>query len=138
MKKLFFLPFILGLFIFAACGDDDSSSDTTPEYHIHINSPNTDEKHVGDEITVDVVAEDHNGGTVHHVKIRIYNKATGEEIYNKPDDAHVHETDGKFEHTENITLNVAEHTDWIVEAKVWGHEAGTHEVMETVEFHVHP
>ncbi|MFT5168360.1 MAG: hypothetical protein ACI8P3_003603, partial [Saprospiraceae bacterium] len=33
---------------------------------------------------------------------------------------------------------VMEDTDWILEAKVWGHEGGVGEVMESIEFHVHP
>lgn len=37
-----------------------------------------------------------------------------------------------------LTLDVDAHTDWIVEAKAWGHEAGAAEGMETIEFHVHP
>ncbi|MEZ4954585.1 MAG: hypothetical protein R2825_13535 [Saprospiraceae bacterium] len=139
MKKLFFLPiFVLVLFVFAACGDDDSTTDTTPEYHVHINSPNTDDKHVGDSIHIHVNFEDHNGGTVHHVNVRIYNKATGEEIYNMPTDAHVHAESGSYDHHDDFQLNVTEHTDWVLIAKVWGHEDGVGEVSESIEFHVHP
>ena len=137
MKKLFFLPFLLGILLVTACGDDDTSSDA-PSYQITINSPNADDKHVGDEITVDVSVAESSSTTVHHVNIKIINKATGEEIFNKPDDAHVHEEDGQFDFSEPFTLNIDEHTDWIMEVKAWGHEDGLAEVMETVEFHVHP
>ena len=137
MKNLLFLTFIFGLFVFTACGDDDSAMDTTPDYHIHVNSPNTDDKHVGDEITVSIEFEDHNGGKVHHVNVRIFNKVTGEEILNEPTEAHVH-ADVMHEFTKIMNLNVEAHTDWILEAKVWGHDAGLAEVTETVEFHVHP
>ena len=33
---------------------------------------------------------------------------------------------------------VEAHSDWVLEAKVWGHGAGEQEVMESIEFHVHP
>jgi len=109
-----------------------------PNYQISIMSPSADDKHVGDTIHIHVNFEDINGGTVHHIKVRIYNKDSGTEIYHQPTVAHVHETSGKYEHHDNLVLNVSEHTDWILEASVWGHEAGTHEKMDNIEFHVHP
>ncbi len=56
--------------------------------------------------------------------------------------AHVHETSGEYGYHDDFVLsnenNVEGHTDWILEAKVWGHEAGDGEVIEMIEFHVHP
>ena len=107
-------------------------------YHIHIHSPNMDDKHVGDEVMFHFDVEEPTGQTVHHVQARIYNKANGTEFFVGPDDAHVHEEDGTFEMMQSLTLDVDAHTDWIVEVKAWGHEAGEAEVMEILEFHVHP
>ena len=129
-------------FLITACGDDESPTTTDFDYHVHIHSPNADNKHVGDTIHIHVEFESHTGETVHHAKVRIYNKAENTEIYNKPDAAHVHETDGVYEWHDDFILSnangVNEHTDWVLEAKVWGHEAGAGEEMKTVEFHVHP
>ena len=109
------------------------------DYHIHIHSPNTDDKNVGDEFMLHVEVEDHNGATIHHVNVKIYNKADNSEVlYDGPADAHVHQDGGSYELMESIKLDVEGHTDWIVEAKAWGHMAGMGEVMETLEFHVHP
>ena len=87
--------------------------------------------------------ESHTGETVHHANIKIYNKVDPTQvIYDAPGDAHVHETDGLFDYHDDFPLTaekgVAAHTDWILEAKVWGHDAGVAEVIESIEFHVHP
>ncbi len=139
MKNYFFLVLLFSCFIgFNACSDDDMEQMDTPDYHAHINSPNADDKKVGDKINIEINFEDHNGGTVHHVKVRIVNAADGTEIYKKPNEAHVHETSGKYTYSDELTLNVDAHTDWLLIAKVWGHEAGAHEVSDTLGFHVHP
>ena len=139
MKNLILLFTLIGAISFVACNDDDNGTDEMmPDYHAHIMSPTTDDKNVGDTIHIHVDFEDHNGGTVHHVNVRIYNKATGDEIYNAPADAHVHDESGAYEFHDDVLLDVDAHSDWILEAKIWGHEAGEHEEMESIEFHVHP
>lgn len=144
MKQLFFLSFMLSFSILiTSCGDDDNAMEEVDyQYHAHIHTPNTDDKKVGDDLDIDIEFESHSGEAVHHVNVRIYNKADSTEIYNQPDVAHVHETDGLFEFEDTFTLSnangVVAHTDWILEAKVWGHEGRDGEVTETVEFHVHP
>ncbi len=130
-------------FLMTACDKDDDADEATDfDYHAHIHTPNTDDKHVNDALEISIDFESHTGEAVHHVKVRIYNKDDNTEIYNKPDVAHVHETDGKLEYQDMLMLSndngVMGHTDWILEAKVWGHDAGEGEVVETVEFHVHP
>ena len=86
--------------------------------------------------------ESHVGETVHHINVRIYNAADNTEIYNKPSNAHVHEESGTYEYHDDFMLiednGVNAHSDWILEAKVWGDGEGKGEVIETVEFHVHP
>ncbi len=132
MKKFLFLSLLAVLFTFNACKDDDGGV-KAPDYHAHIESPNATEKAVGDLLQISVNFEDHNKGTIHHINVRIFEKDSGVEIYNKPTSAHVHaEKEYKFE--DQIQLTTAGH--WVLEAKVWGHDDGAAEVKETVEFHV--
>lgn len=146
MKKFFYLFLLAGFVGFVACDKDDHEHDDemdTPEYHAHINSPNEDDKHVGDTIHIHVDFEEHDGMTVHHVNVKIYNEKDPTIIaFDGPTDAHVHEESGKYELHADLVLdggaNVMEHTDWILEAKVWGHEDGAAEVTEMIKFHVHP
>lgn len=143
-KFLLSILLIFSMLAFA-CNDDeaehmDDNSET--EYSVAINSPSTDDKNVNDDIHIHVVFESATAQTIHHVNIRIYNVETNEEIYNGPSDAHVHQESGMFEIHDDISLTntngVEAHTDWILEAKVWGHEAGLGEVVESIQFHVHP
>ena len=132
MKKFLFLTLLTAVFAFNACKDDDTTTDE-PDYHAHIESPDTSDKLVGDMLHIHVNFEDHNGGTVHHINVRIYNKDTNVEIYNKPTSAHVH-AEGEYLFEDEIELTTAGH--WVLEAKVWGHDDGVAEVVESVEFHV--
>jgi len=138
-----FLLLSISLFMFS-CGDDDAMEDavTDFDYHAHVHSPSADDKNVGDMIHIHTDFTSETGEAVHHIKVRIYNKADNTEIYNQPDDAHVHETSGMAEFHDDFELSAANgveaHTDWILEAKVWGHNAAEGEVIETIEFHVHP
>ncbi|HMQ64397.1 MAG TPA: hypothetical protein PKE06_27180 [Flavilitoribacter sp.] len=141
MKKMLFLPLAIALIGFAACKDKEDMG-TDYDYHAHIHSPNTDAKHIDDAIHIEVDFESHTGETVHHINIRIYNKATNVEVYNKPTDAHVHATSGEYTYEDDFVLSEANgftaHSDWVLEAKVWGDADGEGEEMSTVEFHVHP
>lgn len=140
MKNVIFLIALLSVaIVISSC--DKGSTPIDYDYHAHIHSPNTDDKHVGDTIHIHVDFESHTGEAVEHVKVRVYNKDDGTEIYNMPTDIHVHSENGSYEHHDDLVLSAANgvdsHTDWILEAKVWAEEAGT-EVTETIEFHVHP
>ncbi len=112
------------------------------EYHAHIHSPNTVDKHLNDALDIEVDFEDHTGNTVHHIQIRIYNKLTLAEVYLMPSEPHVHATSGEYTFTDTFDLTEANgitpDSDWVLEAKVWGEEDGELEEVETVEFHVQP
>lgn len=138
MKNLYLCLLAIMVTGFMACENNDEEPMMTTSYEITIDNPTTDDKKVGDMLDIKVVASEANDGTVHHMKVRIYNKADNQEIYNQPDDAHVHSMTGSYTFEDQIMLDVDGHTDWILEAKVWGHEAGAAEVVKTVEFHVHP
>ncbi len=140
--KFSFLILAIAL-AFTSCDDDEPTVEPINfDYHAHVSEPTTEDKHVNDALTIAIDFESHTGETVHHVNVRIYNKADGTEIYNEPGDAHVHEESGEFKYTDTLMLSndngIEAHSDWILEAKVWAHEAGLAEVIETVEFHVHP
>ena len=144
MNKLFYIFFVISSsFLIFSCSDDDVvEMEVEYDYHAHIHSPNADTKAIGDTIHVHVEFESHSGETVEHVYVRIYNSADGVEIYNAPSDAKVNDESGAYELHADVILSEANginsHTDWVVEAKVWGLEDGQGESIETVEFHVHP
>jgi len=135
MKNLVYLFLLFGLAFFNACKSDEVNSAT--EYLVHINSPaaNTVKK-VGEDLPVKVTFEEQNGGTVHHINVRIFNKVTNAEVYNKPAEAHVH-TAASYTFEDNVTLHVAA-GDYVLEAKVWGHDDGVAETIEKVAFKVEP
>ncbi len=127
------------LFFISSC---DKEEDKVYDYEIMIMSPNNLDKNVGDSIHLHINFESKTMEPVHHIKVRIYNESTGVEVYNAPSEAHVHEMDGYIEHHADFFLNndngVDADSDWILEARVWGHDAGAEEVMDTLKFHVHP
>jgi len=139
MKNLLYLSLLFGLCFVVACSDDDDDDthEETTTYSITIMSPDTAAKHVGDTVHLHVNFDEADGGTIHHVNVRIYERDSGEEIYTAPTEAHVH-TDAHYEHHDDVVLDVTGHSNWVLEAKVWGHEDGEHEVTMTREFHVHP
>lgn len=155
MNKLLILSLsILSILFFNAC-DKDDDNDTDYGYSARIMEPSADDKKVGDEVHLHVVFESSTGEPVHNVNVKVYNKADNSIVlYDGPEDAHVHATEGNHEVHADIALteanNVEADTHWIVEAKVWPHHDGDdgehshgdeeddeHTVTETVEFHVH-
>ena len=145
MKNLFFL-FLVAVtpLFFVACDDEDDDvdghehMDVDPQYQAQILQPNSDMKAVGETVHIHAEFESLAGEIIHHINVRIYEKGNeSNEMYNAPDVKHVMSTE-KVEHHADFELTEDMlHKDLILEAKVWGHEADTHEVIETVEFHVH-
>jgi hypothetical protein len=143
MNKTYFSILVLVLgFVMISCDKDDKKEEVDYAYHAHIHSPNTDAKHVNDELVINVNFESHTGETIHHVNIKIYNKADNTVVYNKPNDAHVGQSSGDFTFEDTFILSnengVEAHSNWILEAKVWGSSEEEGEVVDTLEFHVHP
>jgi len=141
MKNVLFLALIFNLVFITSCGDDEEPT-LVFDYSNVVNSPDSSDKNVDDTIDISIDFESATGEPVHHVNVRIYNVATNEEVYNMPTDAHVHDLSGKFTYTDSFVLSnangVMAHSDWMLETKVWGHEAGAEEVIESIPFHVHP
>jgi hypothetical protein len=139
MNKFFLMLAMVAITFWIACKDEDDPVDIY-EYHAHIHSPGTDDKHLGDTLRIDVEFESHTGEPVHHINVRIVNLSTQAEVYNQPAEAHVHATSGVYVFEDEVVLSVANgfgEGDWVLEATVWGHEEGIEEVSESVQFHVH-
>lgn len=142
MKFLFATMLFLGI-LFSSCtkephsghGDKDNF-----EYHAHINAPDATAKSLGDMLEIAVTFESHTGKPVHHVQVTIKDNTVNTIIYTKPTEAHVHETDGKYEFKDTIELSTAnqfkQNGDYTLTAKVWGHDAGQNEEVERVSFKV--
>ncbi len=140
MKYLIYSLFLVGFVAtFAACDKKDDDDHEEHEFHVHIMSPDSTDKHVGDTIHIHVEFENESGGEVDEVNVEIKNKEDGTVIYSAPASSHVHEESGLYEHHDDIILDVEAHTNWILTAKVWsGHDDDADQVSSTVEFHVHP
>ena len=147
MNKLYFSILLLFSFtLFVTSCDDEMPTETIDfEYQAEIRSPSTEDKKVGESIHIHVDFESLASKTIHHINVKIYNKLDPTQvIYNKPEGegAHVHAEEGEYGYHADFDLTAEEgvtaHSDWILEAKVWGHEAGLGEVVESIEFHVHP
>ena len=132
----------LALLLSACTKDDNEDQGNSTAYDISILSPNSDDKHLGDTLTIEVSFTEKHTGIVHHINIAIKNRDTGVIVYSKPNVAHVHEESGHLVFADNFILSemngVSAHTDWVLTAKVWGHEEGVAEEMHELEFHVHP
>ena len=145
MTKLFSLGTLLilvSLFLYSCGSDDDSTETVDYDYHAHINAPTNEAKNVSDTMHIHINFESHTGEPVHHINVRVYNETdTTNVVYNKPTEAHVHEMSGEYDYHDNFILSNANgitgHSDWILEAKVWG-EDGAGVVVDTIGFHVHP
>jgi hypothetical protein len=135
MKKLLFLGLLFSVLMFNACKDDDEMT-TGTEYHIHFMEPaNNASLAVGDMLHVHIEFDEHNGGTVHHINVRAYNKTTGTELFSTPAEAHVHGVSPYSFEYEYLLDGTAVGT-YVIEAKVWGHDDGVAEVTESREFTV--
>ena len=147
MQKLWFLLFSITTLTFIACESeqhhDDDIDSLTFEYSLNIISPSVDDKKVDDSIHLHVNFDEAHGETVHHINVKIYEAGNPENvIFNGPDDAHVHNESGHHEFQSDFILSnengINEHTDWVMEARVWGHEDGLNEQQTSQQFHVHP
>jgi len=131
-----------------SCNDDEAMEDdmmpAATEYAIQVMSPSADDKKVGEEIHIHVNFDETNMSTIHHVNVKIFKDGDDTVVmYDGPAEAHIHDDSGHYELHADVLLdstnNVAAHTDWVVEAKVWGHDSGVAEVIDNSRmFHVHP
>jgi len=136
------------LTILAACNkneatviDVDKHTDEM-NYSVMIMKPDTSMKMLGDTMHMHVNFSEADGKTIHHVNVKIYQKDNPTNvIYNMPTDAHIHDMDGSYEHHDDLILSMANgvvgHKDYVMEAKIWGHDAGAYEQMMSREFHIH-
>ncbi len=111
-------------------------------YAIAIMKPDTSMKMMDSTMHIHVRFTEKDNKTVHHVKVKIYQTDNPSNvIYDMPTDAHVHATNGQYDHHDDLVLSasngVVGHKNYTLEAKVWGHEVGKHEVTVTRGFHIH-
>lgn len=132
-----------------SCKDDHNHEDTDYGYSVDIVSPPIDtnegvnlaaDKKVGQTLAVKVDFTSATGEKVHNIAVRIYK--VGEETTLAHDfHNHVH-VDATYSYEEKIELtdanSIGAHSDWVLEAKVWGHEEGLQEMVKTIGFQVHP
>jgi len=130
----------------AEAEEDDGScvhdhGPTPLDYHIHIHTPDTSNKSMGDTLALHIDFMSHTNSTVHNVVVQIYNKATDSVIFTTPAFEHVHATSGKYVVDEDVVISTANgfsmNSDWVLLAKVFGHNH-MGEVKDSLQFHVNP
>lgn len=139
MKHIFSFLIAFSVIILVACNHDDNDPVSIYEYHAHIHQPDTLARNIGDTLQIEIDFESHTGQPVHHINVRIFNKSTNAVVYEKPDEAHVHDTSGAYTFEDQFVLSAANGLsagDWILEAKVWGEADGEEETSEKIEFHL--
>lgn len=127
--------------LFAGCNDDNTMHSNL-DYEITINKPTTDMKMISETMHIHIDFNSATSETIHHINVKIYETDNNSVVvYDKPTEAHIHEESGTYEYHHDFELTdankIVAHTDYTLEAKVWGHETGAEEVLETVKFHVH-
>lgn len=139
MKYFLILIATINLVLFA-CSDDDTK--LIYDYHAHIEQPVKTSFQLNDSFNIQINFESHTGETVHHINVRIINKSTGVEVYNKPSNEHVDDPSGSYEFTDAFLLSAANgfstNSTYVLEAKVWGHEDGIEEEISKFEFSIKP
>lgn len=140
MKNNIYLFLAMWIITFG-CGKDDDTHSSVFDYHAHIHHPDSTIKVLGDSLEIEIEFESHTGQTVHHINVRIYNKDTQVEVYNKPSDPHV-DAPVNYLYEDVILLTTANgfsaNSSWILEAKVWGENDGQEEEIGKVEFKIAP
>jgi hypothetical protein len=137
MRTSFFF-IILSLLLFNSCGDDNHN--LIYDYHITITQPDNIDKHLGENIPIQVKFNSGTGEEIHHINIRIFNQTTHQVVYDKPNDPHL-DVPETYTFSDTFTLAAASGLSeglWVLEAKVWGHEDGVEETTDSVVFHIVP
>lgn len=146
MKRNIYLALLLlaGIFVSSCDRKEDHDHDNLGvsefDYRININAPTQGIHILQDSMLLYIDFISDKNAVVHHVNVRIYNKSTGEEIYNAPEEAHVHESSGLFSWRDDLFLSeengLSPDNVYVVEAKVWGHSAGLEEVVSLIEINI--
>jgi len=129
--------FIFPLALLISCKDDVAPAPTY-DYHAHIFSPLSTEKHLGDTLHMEIEFESHTGEIVHNINVRIFNATTQTVVYNLPTDPHT-DAQGSYEYHDDLVLSAANgfaEGDWVIQAKVWGETDGEQEEVSMVTSHI--
>lgn len=130
----------MATFAFTGCAKDNNDP-IVYDYHAHIVQPSSVDKSIDDPLFIDVEFESHTGENVEHINVVIFRKDNSLVVYNKPDNAQVEGSVSSFNYTDTFVLsedNGLRHGDYVLQARVWGAEDGSDEVVERVEFQINP
>jgi uncharacterized protein affecting Mg2+/Co2+ transport len=139
MKYIFSIITVLSVFLITSC-KSDSDNQLIYDYQIDILKPVVRDWHIGEALEIKVQFNSQTGEEIHHINIRIINKSTQTVVYDKPDPEHV-DTPESYTYSDTFILSTNNGFvagDWILEAKVWGHEDFVEEVTKDFEFHILP
>ncbi len=141
-QNFIYFSIFSALILFQSCHDHDSHNhdeDVVSEYSISINSPSASAKTVGDTLFIDIDFEEEHEETVHHINVEVFNALDSTIVYAEPVEAHIHATSGFHNFLDQIILTTSfANKDWVLQAKVWGHDDGIAEISEKINFHVNP
>jgi hypothetical protein len=138
MKQI--ILYLLGAFLFIAIVNGcDDEPEPLPEnvYQIRIIEPSIDFVMNTDTLKLHIEFSDSLGGVVENVKVRFYSLADNTVVYEEPDSSAV-ASSGTYTFTGFRLLNdLPAHSNWVLEARVWGKNPGESEVVKTKGIHVH-
>jgi hypothetical protein len=139
MKIFIYTIILFNCFMLISCNDNHGHSGEY-DYHAHIESPRDSVFNFGDTLHININFESHSGATVHHINVKIINKLSSIVIFDKPDMAHVHATNGKYLFHDKLILKDSSlfisGSEWSIIAKVWGEKNGEQEITETASFRI--
>jgi hypothetical protein len=123
--------------IFPGCEYDTAPSNAF-EYHAHIHAPDVTTKHLGDTLHIEIEFESHTGMNVDLINVRIYDAASGAEVYSKPENALLQGVGAIYVFDDELVLSTSngfmDQTNYILAARVWTHANGLEEETEEVGF----
>jgi len=149
MKNIKLFLAALTIFSIAACKKDytvvdpqEQHNEEMMNYAVLIMKPDTTMKMMDSNMHMHVRFTEEDGKMIHHISVKIYQMDDPTNIiYDMPTDKHVMAAGGLYEHHDDLILSAANgvvpHKMYVMEAKVWGHEGGTHEKIVTRQFHIH-
>lgn len=116
----------------------DTAPPNTFEYHAHIHAPDASTKHLGDSMHIEIEFESHTGMNVDLINVRIYDAASGTEVYSMPENALLHGVGAFYVFEDQLVLSTSngfmDQTNYVLAARVWTHTNGLEEEIEEVGF----
>lgn len=140
MIKVYYIT-IFSLLVLTQISCDKDDDPINYDYHAHVISPSSADKSLGETLFISVDFESHSGEAVKHINVRIFNADNTLVVYDQPSNPHIAGDASSYNFSDQFVLSAANGVTagaWVLEAKVWGAEDGSDEVVERIEFHVNP